>query len=82
MSLTADEVRHIAREAVSETLLALGVKTDDPDAFIEMQKDFAHVRAWRQSVETVKTRGLTAAIGIIVAGVLGAIWMAMPFKGH
>jgi hypothetical protein len=82
MSLTAEEVKHIASQAVSETLLALGVNTKDPDDFIEMQKDFAHVRAWRQSVETVKTRGLTAAIVIIVTGVLGAVWMAIRGGTH
>jgi hypothetical protein len=81
MSLTPDEVKHIAsesaRQAVAEILLALGVKTNDQDDFIEMQKDFAHVRAWRQSVETIRTRGLIAATGIIVTGVMGAVWMGI-----
>lgn len=77
MSLTADDVDRIAKRAVSETLLALGVNTKDPDDFIEMQKDFAHVRAWRQSVETVRTRGLIVATGIIVTGIIGAVWMAI-----
>lgn len=85
MPLTSAEIEHIAtttaRKAVSETLLALGVNTADPNAVIEMQKDFASVRAWRQSVDTVRTRGLTAAVGIVVAGMLGAAWMALR-GGH
>ena len=84
MSLTAEEVETIAAkaatQAVTETLLKLGVNAGDPDDYIEMQKDFAHVRAWRQSVETVRNRGLVVATGIIVSGIIGAIWLAI--KGH
>lgn len=81
MPLTSDEIRHVAsaaaKEAVQELLVALGVDASDPKALIEMQKDFAHVRAWRESVETVKKRSLIAAVTIITGGILGAIWMAI-----
>ncbi len=81
---TSDEIEHIAatsaKRAVSELLLAMGVNTDNPNALIEMQKDFAHVRKWRESVELVRIRTITVAVGVIVTGILGALYMA--FKPH
>ncbi|MEQ1950928.1 hypothetical protein [Mesorhizobium sp. CN2-181] len=68
------EIRRIVSETVDETLTKLGV---DPNNPLEFQKDMAHIRAWRNSVETVKTQSLTTAIGIITAGIVGLIWMAI-----
>ena len=83
--MNPDEVKHIAteaaREAVQELLLAMGANAGSPDSMIELQKDFAHIRAWRQSVDTMRTKGLTVATGIIVAGLIGLIWMAVR-GGH
>lgn len=63
-----------AHEAVEELLQKLGVDTAD---VLEMQKDFAHLRAQRQASEqvTIWTRRillglfLSSAIGILLAGV-------------
>jgi hypothetical protein len=74
--MTEHEVKKIVAEAVSETLLQLGIDASDP---VEMQKDMAHLRAWRESVNTVKQQGLVTAVGILVAGALGLLWLA--FKG-
>lgn len=67
------EVKKIVSETVAETLLKLGIDADDP---LEFQRDMQHLRAWRESVATVKRQSLITAIGIITAGVLGLIWMA------
>jgi hypothetical protein len=76
--MTEDEARSIAKvaakEALSEMLITLGV---DPDEPTEMQKDMAFVRSLRESSEAVKRQGLLTAIGILVAGVLGLIWLAV-----
>jgi hypothetical protein len=78
---TTSEVRDIAEEAaratVKEFFLALGVNADDPDAVIAVQKDFAHLRAWREASDTVKRKGLGAAVTIIVTGLLGLVWLAL-----
>ncbi|MFC5385211.1 hypothetical protein ACFPLB_04425 [Aquamicrobium segne] len=68
------EVRKIVADAVKETLTSIGIPADSP---IEVQKDMAHLRAWRESVSTVKRQGLITAVGILTAGVIGAIWMAV-----
>jgi hypothetical protein len=76
--MTEAEVKRIISETVTETLLKLGVDTDDPVSF---QKDMAHLRTWRESMETIRKQSLITAIGIVTAGVLGLIWMALTGKG-
>jgi hypothetical protein len=84
MPLTQAEIKHIADEsakaALRDMLTMMGVDATDPKALLEMQQDFAHLRLWRESVETMRTKGLMVATGIIVTGVIGAIWLAI--KGH
>lgn len=78
--MTEAEVRKIAheaaRQAVKETLTALGVDADHP---LEAQKDFQMLRDWRRSADTVKRQSLITAVGILTAGIIGAI--VMYFKG-
>jgi hypothetical protein len=74
--MTEHEVKKIVAEAVTETLLTLGIDASKP---VELQKDMAHLRAWRESVATVKKQSLVTAVGIIVAGILGLLWLG--FKG-
>ena len=69
--MTEDEIKKIISVTVSETLLKMGVSTDDP---IEAQKDFQHLRSWRQSTEAVKRQSMLAAIGVVTAGMLALIW--------
>lgn len=71
------DVKRVVAETVTQTLLTLGVDTNDP---VELQKDLAHLRAWRESMETVRRQSLITAIGVITAGVLGLIWLAI--KGN
>ena len=73
--LSVDEIKQIAEEAaktaVRELLVAMGVDAQDPHSLIEMQKDFAHIRIWRESTETIKNHGLIAAVTFIVTGAFG-----------
>lgn len=72
--MTEAEVRKVVCETVKETLTRLGIDADDP---MEAQKDMAFVRRLRGSVETVQRQGIITAVGIIMAGILGLIWMAV-----
>jgi hypothetical protein len=66
--------RELVKQTVHETLLSLGLEIDDP---IKMQKDFQHLREWREASETLKSHGLTTLVGILLAGLLGAIWLGI-----
>lgn len=72
--MTEAEVKRIVAESVDQTLTRLGVDVTDP---LEFQKDMAHLRAWRESVATVKKQGLITAVGIVVAGIIGLVWLAL-----
>ncbi len=82
--MTEAEIKQVAetaaKEAVRETLLMMGVDVSKPEAVTEMQADFNHVRKWRTSVETVQRQGLITAVGVLVSGAIGALYMA--FKAH
>jgi hypothetical protein len=72
--LTRDEVHNVVRETVRETLLSMGVDTTDP---IEMQRDFQAVRDWRLVCEAIRSKGLMTLVGILIAGVLGALLVGL-----
>lgn len=75
--MTEAELRRVVAETVEQTLTRLGVDTDNP---FEFQKDMQHLRAWRESITTVKRQSFITAVGIITTGLAGLIWMA--FKGN
>lgn len=72
--LTPDEARVLIRETVRETLLTLGLSTDDP---IQVQRDFQHLREWRETTEAVKSKALLATIGLLTSGAVAAIWIGI-----
>lgn len=72
--LTRDEMKEVFKEVLHEMFLSLGV---DPEHPIEMQKDFQHLREWREATNSLKRHGFLTAIAIIVAGALGAVWVGM-----
>lgn len=72
--LTRGEIDQVVRKTVKETLLSLGIDAADP---IEMQRDFQMLRDWRRASNSVRSKGLLTLIGIITAGVLGAVWIGV-----
>jgi len=72
--MTEHEIRRIVAETVEQTLTRLGVDTENP---LEFQKDLQHLRGWRESVATVKRQSLVTAVGILIAGALGLMWLAL-----
>jgi hypothetical protein len=84
--MTHSEIQHIASEsakaAVRETLLTLGVNIGEPEAVKKMQQDFAYLRDWREASGTIKARTITTIVGILVSGVVGAIWIALSGGRH
>ncbi len=67
VSATADEA---ARRAAHEVLVALGIDVSKP---FEMQRDFQHLRSWRESSEAVKRYGILTLIGLFLTGIVGAV---------
>ena len=70
--LTEVEAHALIRATVRETFLMLGVKVDDP---IEVQKDFQHLRDWRCTTDSIKSKGVLAIVGLATSGLLAALWV-------
>jgi hypothetical protein len=86
MSVSHEEVERIAtesaRKALNEMFVKMGVNVQDPDALLEMQADFKHIRRWRNSTERLHDTSLGAAIIVVTTGILGAIWLALQRGTH
>jgi len=79
--MTEAEIKSIAgqaaRASVEEMFLRFGIEASNPDDIKALQRDFAHLRNWRESTETVKRQGIIAAVGVLTVGILGLIWTAI-----
>jgi hypothetical protein len=65
-----------AKTAVHETLRVLGIDVSRP---FEVQKDMAHLRAWRISMESMQLKGLLVAVSIAISGVAAAVWAGIKW---
>lgn len=70
--LTQAEAQELIRATVRETFLMLGVKVDDP---IEVQKDFQHLRDWRCTTDSIKSKGMLTLVGLAASGLAAALWL-------
>jgi hypothetical protein len=72
--LTRDEISLVVQETVKTTLLSMGIDAADP---IEMQRDFQTLRDWRRASTAIRSKGLMTLVGILAAGLLGALWIGV-----
>lgn len=63
IGITEEQLRTVMRETVHETLLCLGIDTQNP---LEMQKDFQSLREWRNLLTDARRKGTLAIIGLLV----------------
>lgn len=66
-----------AEKAIDGFLIRLGVDVTKP---LEMQRDFAHLRKWRQSVDAVSSVSLKVIVTTLVTGTLGVIYAFFTHK--
>lgn len=75
--LTSDqkqELQILIAESVKQTLIQLGITSNDP---IEMQKDMQHLREWRKSMDSIRNKSILSLITIAVTGVAAALWIGL-----
>ncbi len=68
------QVEDLVKATVKETLLQLGADVDNPR---EMQADFQALREWREAYSSVKKKTLLTFIGILVGGLVAAVWVGL-----
>lgn len=69
----------IVAQAVQQTLIQLGVDTSDP---LAMQRDFQHLRQWREAGEDLKRKGTIALLGIFFSGLASLILLGIKEWFH
>jgi hypothetical protein len=69
-----DEIKRIAKEAVKETLLSLGVATDEQESILALQQDMAWLRNQRNSTEEIAKWIRRGLITSALSGVLWILW--------
>jgi hypothetical protein len=82
--MTQDDVSRTAEEAadraIGKLFLTLGVDLSDPKSVIAFQDDLRFLSNWRESAQAVKRKALLTAVGVLVAGTIGYLLLAM--RGH
>lgn len=68
------EIREQVDEGVTDALTRVGIDTENP---ISAQHDAQFVREWRKTTAAVKRKGMLTAVGILIAGSMGAIWLGL-----
>ena len=79
VAMSHSELNEVVAEAVKQTLMQLGVDTSDPFA---MQRDFQHLRQWRESGEDLKRKGTVAMLGIFFSGMVSLILLGLKEWFH
>jgi hypothetical protein len=74
-----EELKDIVAESVRQTLMQLGIASNDP---IEMQKDMQHLREWRQTMDSVKSKGMLTIMTMFCTGIAAALWLGFKELVH
>ncbi|MGZ5871149.1 MAG: hypothetical protein ACXWKP_03450 [Bradyrhizobium sp.] len=72
--LHASDIDAAVVRAIAAILTSFGIDEEDRR---EMRADFQHLRRWRKSVEQAQSYTFKAVITIIVAGLVGAVWLGV-----
>jgi SpoVK/Ycf46/Vps4 family AAA+-type ATPase len=67
VAMSRAELNSVVAEAVKQTLVQLGVDTSDP---LAMQRDFQHLRQWREAGEDLKRKGAVVLLGLFLSGLV------------
>ena len=82
--MTEADIKRVASEAarasVEEMFLRFGIEASNPDDIKALQRDFAHLRGWRESTDTIKRQGIVTIVIVLTTGALGLIWAAVTGK--
>ncbi len=74
MDMSEQELEALLEKTVRRTLVSIGIDVDHP---VEMQRDFNFVREWRSSVKAIRRNSILTAIGVVVTGSLGLLWLGI-----
>jgi len=71
ITLSKDEARELISEGVKQALTEVGLGGDP----LEMQRDMAHLRKWRMSIDAAQSTSFKVIVTTLISGFLGLIWL-------
>jgi hypothetical protein len=74
-----DIARVAAKEAAQEVLLGLGIDSAKP---LDTQRDFAHLRWWREIAESVTKTAIVSFFLAAGATLGGLVWLGFKISIH
>lgn len=66
--MTESDIDELIQKTVRQTLLQIGLDVSTPEAVKDLQKDFAHTRAWRRLFEGASVKAAFLMVGLIITG--------------
>ena len=72
VTLTREELRGIVTEAIQEAFQQIGLDSHDP---LEVQRDMAHLRKWREAVDAAGSASFKTVVTTLILGGLGLLWV-------
>ncbi len=66
----ADTIAPLIRQSMEDAMLKMGIDSRDP---IRLQKDLAHLRMWRESMEEAHAKGLIAVFTVALTGAIAML---------
>jgi hypothetical protein len=69
-----DDLDAVVFRAIATILTSFGIEDEDRK---ELRADLQHLRRWRRSVEQAQSYTFKAVITVIVAGLVGAVWLGI-----
>ena len=91
--MVQEVAQEAAERAVAKALVSLGVDPSNPIetqkdmaalrewrelvSSEEFQRDMMHLRKWRKAVDSVQSKGMMSATGVIIGGLLAAAWVGI-----
>jgi hypothetical protein len=73
ITLSKAEARELVSEGVKQALTEVGLGGDP----LEMQRDMAHLRKWRTSIDAAQSTSFKVIATTLVSGFLGLIWLGV-----
>lgn len=74
-----DNLEEIIERAITRAFLQIGIASSDGKEIIELQKDFSYLRDLRLGAQAIKSKGLLAAVGIIITVISTLIFFGVQF---
>jgi len=78
--MTPDEIEHLVRETVRETLRLLGIDIDSQESVNRMRADLIAAREIREWRDTARRRFWFAVISVAVLAAISALWEGIKVK--